>query len=138
MANRTTALSAGLIMAKLLEKVDDVPVWPVYCKLPDELPDGPGIVYARRALRTDYTKPAAPRRKAVVEVVCYHPDYAPCVALAERVVEAVEGRTGRLGNLMLGSATLDDATEDFEADKYTQTLTFTLTINTNTNTNNHG
>lgn len=132
MANRTTALSAGLIMAKLLEVIDDVPVWPVYCELPDKTPDGPAIAYVRRAVRTDYSKPSCPQRKAVVEVVCYHPDYGASVALAERVVEAVEGRTGHLGDLLLSSATLDDAAEDFNGDKFIQTLTFTLTINTKT------
>lgn len=123
----TTALSSGLIVAHILKPLG-YDTFPVYNYLPDHFPDGPAIAFRRVSLAVGQAKGVGGPCKAVVEIACYHSDYATSIAMAEQVAAAIEGREGRLASLLLRSATLDNASEIYVGDKFVQILTFTLSI----------
>lgn len=128
-----SALSAGLAIEQMLRPIG-LPVIPVYGAIPDVVPDGPAISYRRVGMETDYTKPAAARSTAIVEIWIFAPSYPESVDLAEAVRAAIEARSGIVRGIRLIRSSLANAVEDFAGDKYIQILTFNLTITPNTHT----
>lgn len=125
---KRSSLSAGLFIPALLDKAGvEAPVYPAVVPMEATLPY---IVYARKAYTGTQAKGSGPSDSVTVSVWCSHSGYEESVELAESVREAVEGKTAVMDDgLRLRCARLEDSTETYSDDAYTQYLEFTLQIN---------
>lgn len=135
-SDNRSCLSVGLLIREVLTESSEVTgiankIFPVVASGGATLPY---VCYRRASLSGFSVKGVIDADTISVEVDCYAEDYDTSVRLAEAVRKALDGGSfaysdGSGGNLVARSVRLSDATEDWNADAYVQSLIFEMKVN---------
>lgn len=125
-----TVLSSSIIIGALLNDNTAVAgrvtqTFPVVAAAEAQLPY---ISYRRTGLGTVAAKGAVSADTATVEVNCYTAGYGDGVELAEAVRTALDGRSCRIGGMVMRGCTMVGAQEGWTDDAFVQTLVFEVKI----------
>lgn len=123
--NAKTCLSAGEIVRAVLmgdpavsERVKNV--YPIVA----DASELPYIVYRRTGYEQTAVKSPKGGDTVHIEVLCLAASYLESVEIAEAVRAALDGMQAEYEGLTIRGCTLEDSSEDWEADAYIQQLVF--------------